>query len=490
MQVALRPIGLLGLVVIAYALWPGLFPLDDAYITLHNARVLLSGVPDPLYGGSPLTGATSAVHLALVALVGLILPLTAAGFFVSAGAAVLYGLGLARLIANAGVSGWQRAALIFVGLFASFLPVQFANGLETSLAMAAVAWGLALADDRRLPLLCGASPFIRPELAFLAAPLMLRQLWAVRHDVRAAAAKVGLAIAAALPWCLWYLIETGLPFPNTAGAKIVFFAQAMFPLGERFEFWSRALAISLLLPLFPAAAGLGRVRAGWCGAVFGATWLLLGLLTLPSSLAFNDARYLAPLVPVLVHGLAGLCGSTRLGSWYLLALVPYSLFTGAMGLSRLQVSIFGEPRIWAPAADFVRDHVPPGSVVLVHDAGWVAWKEPKVRLVDVVGLKTPESAKVHARFRSRDCQWGPALSHIAAANRATHLMVLQQPFWDCVGTNLQEQGWRLTPVFADPGGFSVFRIAPPSVQARPSAATWSSASAKRPPHAAVVESRT
>ena len=44
------------------------FPMDDAYITLHNAQVLHWG-HDPNYFGTPaLAGATSAVHLALVAL--------------------------------------------------------------------------------------------------------------------------------------------------------------------------------------------------------------------------------------------------------------------------------------------------------------------------------------------------------------------------------------------------------------------------------------
>ncbi len=40
------------------------FPVDDAYIVIHNAQVLLGG-SDPNYPGSPpLSGATSAVHLA------------------------------------------------------------------------------------------------------------------------------------------------------------------------------------------------------------------------------------------------------------------------------------------------------------------------------------------------------------------------------------------------------------------------------------------
>ena len=47
---------------------PPVFPMDDAYITLHNAQVLHWG-HDPNYLGTPaLAGATSAVHLALVAL--------------------------------------------------------------------------------------------------------------------------------------------------------------------------------------------------------------------------------------------------------------------------------------------------------------------------------------------------------------------------------------------------------------------------------------
>jgi hypothetical protein len=42
------------------------FPIDDAYIVIHNARALLAG-QDPNYiGSSPITGATSLVHLALV----------------------------------------------------------------------------------------------------------------------------------------------------------------------------------------------------------------------------------------------------------------------------------------------------------------------------------------------------------------------------------------------------------------------------------------
>ena len=73
---------------------PKRFAIDDAYITLHNARVLLSGAPDPMYGTSYLVAATSAIYLALLALVGLIFPLPTASFIVLFGAVLLYAVGL------------------------------------------------------------------------------------------------------------------------------------------------------------------------------------------------------------------------------------------------------------------------------------------------------------------------------------------------------------------------------------------------------------
>ena len=62
-----RHLAYLALALALLFAWPGVFPLDDGYITLHNARSLLAG-GDSTYGGSALTGATSIVHLALLAM--------------------------------------------------------------------------------------------------------------------------------------------------------------------------------------------------------------------------------------------------------------------------------------------------------------------------------------------------------------------------------------------------------------------------------------
>jgi hypothetical protein len=150
--------------------WPVVFPLDDAYITLHNARVLLTG-GDENYDVPALVGATSAVHLVLVAGLGLFLDLPLASFLLNALAAIAYAVGLARLALWAQSSRWVASGIIGLGLLAADAPYHLFNGLETGLAMAAVVWGVILAlsgSQIILPVLCGLMPFIRPELAALA----------------------------------------------------------------------------------------------------------------------------------------------------------------------------------------------------------------------------------------------------------------------------------------------------------------------------------
>ncbi|MGJ0238983.1 hypothetical protein ACQEPB_10745 [Novosphingobium fluoreni] len=95
--------------------WIGTFPLDDAYITLHNARALLAGA-DTTYGGSPLVGATSLVHLALLALLGHVLFLVTASCLLNILAAGAYAAGPDKLARNCGRAGWQVAIYTIIGL--------------------------------------------------------------------------------------------------------------------------------------------------------------------------------------------------------------------------------------------------------------------------------------------------------------------------------------------------------------------------------------
>lgn len=442
--------------VILLLAFPGRFLMDDAYITLHNAQVLLTG-NDPTYAVSPLTGATSAAHLALIAVLGLAFPLPLASAIVSSAAAVCYLAGLRALAVSAGCRGGAVAVVMFVGTCIGYVPLYYFNGLETVLAMAVVAWSLAIRDSRWLPILCGIMPFIRPELAFLAAPLFLRQFAMPGARVRSFA----LAAAPAALFALWYLAETGVPFPNTGGAKVAFFAETHLALPQRIAIALVAVAGAGFLPL---GIGLLRVRsvpAGWCVAVFALSWLAMAIWVLPSALTHNHFRYLGPLIPALLYPLSALLAERRSKALPAL-LIGWTAMTLCLSLPQFLPGL----RFVAEgvnAAQFVRDRVPAGSTVLVHDAGIVAWMEPKVRIVDVVGLKTPTSALAHQRHTTRTGDWGKALDHIACRAGATHLVALKgDGFWEEVAGSLKREGWILQAERLPDGiGYAVYSISDP-----------------------------
>lgn len=400
--------------------WPRVFPLDDAYITLHNARSLLAGC-DPLYGVSPLTGATSPVHLLSITLLGVVMTLPNALLVVSVVCLGLYVWALWRI--------YEHWAFVFIGLASSFAPVWFFNGLETSMAMAATGWSLALRDNRRLPLLLGLMPFIRPDLAFLAGPLALRQIG--QDPVRT----IFLGLVTAVPFATWLTLETGVPWPTTASAKIWFFAEYAKPLSERLVIAGQALMLSFIPVLLAGLVGLWTKPAGWCGLVYMAAILAAGTLLFPSSLHHNDYRYLASFVPILCYGL------TVLPRRALFAVTGLSAATGVNAAIRYQQVMSALP-MWTVGAEAVA-RLPRGSTVLVHDAGVVAWRNPPVHLVDFIGLKTPSSIDVNRRKRVRECHWGLAISEIAERAHAQYLVILESPMFSCIASDLRQQGWRV-----------------------------------------------
>ena len=182
------------------------FPTDDAYITLHNAVVLVSGKPDPNFlDTAALCGSTSLLHVALTALFCLVLPpLTALNTTLWLGI-LLYGLGLLRLARVHGAAPWQAVLLTLAGLFAAQTPFQMLNGLETGLALAGVTWALVFASGekptRMLPVLCGLLPLLRPELIVLSVLLFAHQALRKRK-AKPIALDLVLALLAAAPFLL------------------------------------------------------------------------------------------------------------------------------------------------------------------------------------------------------------------------------------------------------------------------------------------------
>lgn len=441
------------------------FPLDDAYITLHNARVLLAGGADGVYAGATaLTGATSAVHLILIAALGAVLPIELASKLVSLIAILLYAAGLVALLRRLECPPAARLVLFAAGLFIGYTPYHLLNGLETGLALAAIAWAFVLIDNRWLPLLCGVLPFIRPELAFLAAPLLLRRFWLDRRNLRALLAAAGLALAGAAPWLLLYTFYTGWPVPNTGGAKIAFFAEGRLSWTERAETLAKVVIPSLLGPLWLALPRLWRGPAGHCALVFLACWVGLTAYVFPSGFHHNYFRYVSLVVPVLLLGWGMLLA--RAAVWHWPALATLLIWTVLSSIPGIQIYL---DRSHTGALDrtarFIDANLPRDAVILVHDAGYLAWTLPHRHLVDAVGLKTPTSTQWHRLYTARSGTPDMAMHRIASDARAGYLVALADKplFWGRLATGLERSGWLLHPLTpVRDHAYVVYRLTPPS----------------------------
>lgn len=111
--------------------------------------------------------------------------------------------------------------------------------------------------------------------------------------------------------------------------------------------------------------------------------------------------------------------------------------------------------------------LPAASRILVHDAGLAAWVAPSMHLIDVVGLKTPSSIASHKSATLDSCHWGAALDQIARSQNARYALVLQRPFWNCVGSNLADRGWTLSPLPSHGGEYQLYALSRPPERKRP-----------------------
>lgn len=472
-------------------LGPPVFPMDDAYITLHNAQVFWLG-HDPNYvGASPLTGATSVIHLGLVVLIAsLVAPLTAQ--YVAMWLAVLaYALGLVRLCRANNAPPALAALGTLAGLFIGQAPYQLTNGLETGLAMAAVAWALALACEGRtadnsraqrwgLAALCGALPYVRPELAALSLLLLAVQAWRHlrrhRHQgspagnaVGAILADLGVAALGAAPWALWCLLSLGSLLPTTVEAKRFFFAEAGFAPGLKTQGVVEGLAGfgHDLGPLLLAALPLVLLVEGWAGLVFAGALLGAYWLYFPWSLTTYEYRYLYPLLPFLVLGAAAGLGSTRRPARIAAVLLLVLCFGQIVRARHENIGKYLYYRDVTtyelrPLVRWCREKLPPRSKVLIHDAGYIS--DTNLELIDLVGLKSPASIPFHRAltYPSNGQKRDEAIHQIALATRPNFLIVLR--LWERdfgVAYGLWQRGWSVYAINQD-FGWVVYALTPPA----------------------------
>jgi hypothetical protein len=461
------------LAVYGFFYWRGgwVMPLDDAYITLHNAEVLFSG-HDASFGASPLTGATSLVHLALTAA---LLPLChgATPAVVCLAGAAAYIFGVSRLARALRLRPGAEALLIALALMSGSTAFQLFNGLETSWALAAATWAVALAvpgiPDLRLAALLGTLPFLRPELGLLSLALLGRQVWLRRGGpgvFAGVASDLAVAGLAAAPWLLWSEIATGALIPNTAGAKAAFFADTPHPFVNVIV-WAVIAILKGAGPL-PLILPLSR-RSVMQAALLVVALVLIGafMWRFPGLLGHNSGRYTMALLPFGLWALASLYESHPQRFWALggaLALLsPLYVASGLTILASGQAQT-GDAFV---ALAWTELHIPSAETLLVHDAG-VAGLVSTRPLVDLVGLKSPGSAAAHQRWTlpSQGRERSKAIAQIAAAAHGRFAMILQdeERFWADLGSDLQREGWRLE-LLREPAahpGYAIFKLTPPN----------------------------
>lgn len=463
-------------------LGPPVFPVDDAYITLHNAEVLHWGY-DPNYRGvSPLAGATSSVHLALVAVLMTFLPPRWALYASLWLAALAYALGVARLAILYRANVAQAALLTAVALSVAEVPHQLMDGLEPGLAMAVLVWLLVLASERSekkqraMLVLCGVLPFIRPELVVVSALVFCLHAWrswraatGIPDWTRSLILDMLTVAAGAVPWMAWYIFSIGTPYPSTIAAKQYFYAEGCFPSHLKIQIMRPILkgyvrtigllSIGVLLMLFSPL--------GVAGLIFFAVFLYEYYARFPAALGFYEGRYLYVFIPFLLFGIAS-CFAHRLKLLRILSTLLITLLLiqsvkyvtphwhAQMAYNRFTLTQLRSVAVWT------NKHVPPGSTILIHDAGYIAYGT-KFHLIDLVGLKTPSSIGYHKQLTWPSCgrKRPLAIARIALRNRPQYLIAFQPWNRDFgITASLQTSGWRVR-IIRPRGVYQVYKLTPP-----------------------------
>ena len=218
------------------------FPYDDSYIAVHSAQTVWAGREMSFPGGHALDGITSIVHIAFLSSLMAILPPLWALSATQWLALIAYVLGLGRLAFVNGANLMLAAAIVVAGTVVGLVPHHLQNGMETGLALAGLTWALVFAtdvslrDSRWTPLLWVQLPFLRPELIVVTVLLFgIRLLGRIRKGETArillawTIQDMVIGLAGALPWLLWYRLNTGSPIPSSMSVKLNFFAEACWP---------------------------------------------------------------------------------------------------------------------------------------------------------------------------------------------------------------------------------------------------------------------
>jgi hypothetical protein len=355
--------------------------------------------------------------------------------------------------------------------------------------MAGVVWTLAAVThdtprhDRIAAGLCGVLPALRPELLGLSALLggylawrFARRAGSARAKARTLAELAGCALLGIAPWLVLYWLLTGSPLPATIAAKRAYFAEGCSDVAWKLSVFRDTgvrvleecgpwLAALVLLALRP----LGLVTLAFVGVFLAAYYR-----DFPGALGHYELRYLYVLSPLLLLGVAfGLAHASRLVQRLGIGILGLSMAYSALRLPdslalMRAVSDYTKAELY-PLAEELKAHLPAGTKLLVHDAGFVSYAT-RLPTSDLVGLKTPENARWHAALTLPSCgrARAEAVHRIALESGARFFIVLHA--WDRIfglTRALAVHGWGLRPVWRRDTGYDVYALRPPEPEPEP-----------------------
>lgn len=450
----------------------GIYGPDDPYIFDHSVEGILAGKETRFINSSPWHGVTSPAFVAALLAFNRVLSLDVAHWVVGTLSTLLLASGLYVLCRRTTLHPGLSVVVVLTGLLNRFTIIQITNGLETGMAMAAMAWGLVVLDHKKPPLwgyaMMGVIYFIRPELAILTAIFGVYML-IKRPDGYLQGLLVTGLVFAVCAGVLWY--ASGMLVPKTLSAKTYFFA-----LGCDTNF-SKFLSIShqfLLFLFFFGIFSIGFVfvsesQLKYFIFIFAFIFLCSYFIRLPF-LYSNHFRYLGIFVPFAVLGWATWLAkqkpilgvdSRAIGGF---VVVLTLVFAGSsLHYFSLEHHKYSDDNL--ATARWVATNVPKDAIVMVHDAGAIS-RVGEQRLVDIVGLKSPASVDIHRRTTFASCGGDTtAIVDIAQSTGASYLVTLLE--WDdgkAFTKTLADKGWAVERVDHMRGEtlFRVYKITPPT----------------------------
>ena len=419
---------------------------DDSFISLTFARSLAEHGKISFDGQSWSTGATSPLHVFIVAnlIKAGLSPINAA---ISLGVVCTAWLSVATYFLGWAVFRRRNVALL-AGIFISLTPfVAFdaGNGLETSLFMALVTTTFAtflliptVRGRMATGTLIAIAVLVRPEALAIAPAVMLYRYYTRKRDetwnelFEDAFLLMGPAILM-FQFVILYNVLAGDSFLGTAGAKMQFFQEEHLTVRQKLADGSDNIALfaAPLLPLLLLAAFAFQRREM---VLFGSFWAMVLALYVgffPGGMEHYFYRYQHPILPVLAVFAAGgffvLFERIKEQTELLPKLMLGGLLAGVVIVGGFQYARWRD--LYGIAASETHTDleamvldlnkiVAPGETVATHDIGALGYYG-KFHVLDLVGLVNAEVGDYHS---------GRHLAQYVDQKKPQYLLVM--PDWD------------------------------------------------------------